>query len=155
MLPAVHYILTSCKVDKQASYSKHVTVFLSLNCLLIYWSCQQVATHQVTLAFPSIGGVYVPKQENEFVYAVLDELEHFLQRDFQKSMLLFPPLPSRLRYLIHKTTEKYPNLATFSVGEDWCKRVVVCYYQLRYDTFKISEFVLVMLFRASANPDLS
>lgn len=65
------------------------------------------------------------------MHAVFDELEHFFQRDIQKSVLLFPPLPSRLRYLIHKTTEKYPNLATFSVGEDWCKRVVVCYHQLR------------------------
>ncbi|XP_072238684.1 R3H and coiled-coil domain-containing protein 1 [Leuresthes tenuis] len=61
----------------------------------------------------------------------MDELEAYQQRSEGKSVLLFPPLPSRLRYLIHKTIEDLPELSTFSVGESWCRRVVVCHPELR------------------------
>ncbi|KAG9354725.1 hypothetical protein JZ751_001438 [Albula glossodonta] len=44
---------------------------------------------------------------------------------------MFPPLPSRLRYLIERTIEKYPSLCTFSVGKDWSRRMVVCQSHLR------------------------
>ncbi|KAM4613805.1 R3H and coiled-coil domain-containing protein 1 [Polymixia lowei] len=84
-----------------------------------------------TLAFPCFDGCYLPKQEAQFVHIVLEELDGYQQRCNRKSVLLFPPLPSRLRYLIHKTTEALPQLATFSVGEGWCRRVVVCYSELR------------------------
>ncbi|XP_053171320.1 R3H and coiled-coil domain-containing protein 1 [Scomber japonicus] len=60
----------------------------------------------------------------------MDELEAYQQKS-NKSVLLFPPLPSRLRYLIHKTTEDLPELSTFSVGESWCRRVVVCHTEIR------------------------
>ncbi|KAM4588261.1 R3H and coiled-coil domain-containing protein 1 [Odontesthes bonariensis] len=61
----------------------------------------------------------------------MDELEAYQQRSDGKSVLLFPPLPSRLRYLIHKTIEDLPELTTFSVGESWCRRVVICHSELR------------------------
>ncbi|XP_054640197.1 R3H and coiled-coil domain-containing protein 1 [Dunckerocampus dactyliophorus] len=86
-----------------------------------------------TLAFPWFDGVYLPKEENEFVHQVLDELETY-QKSIPKSVLLFPPLPSRLRYLIHRTIEDLPELTTFSVGESWWRRVVVCPLQLRGET---------------------
>ncbi|XP_019736029.1 R3H and coiled-coil domain-containing protein 1 [Hippocampus comes] len=83
-----------------------------------------------TLAFPCYDGVYLPKEEHEFVHQALDELETY-QKSSPKSVLLFPPLPSRLRYLIHKTVEELPELTTFSVGESWCRQVVVCPSELR------------------------
>ncbi|KAJ8388643.1 hypothetical protein AAFF_G00132080 [Aldrovandia affinis] len=92
----------------------------------------QTAVCSATLAFPCVNGCYLPKQENAFVHTVIEELEDFLQRDQQKRVLLFPPLPSRLRYLTHKTAENYPHLSTFSVGgEGWNRRVVVCFSHLR------------------------
>uniref|UniRef100_A0A667XY33 R3H domain-containing protein n=1 Tax=Myripristis murdjan TaxID=586833 RepID=A0A667XY33_9TELE len=79
------------------------------------------------MAFPCFDGSYLPKQESEFVHLVLDELAEYQHKSNHKSVLLFPPLPSRLRYLIHRTTEDMPNLTTFSIGESFCRRVVVCY----------------------------
>ncbi|XP_040014563.1 R3H and coiled-coil domain-containing protein 1 isoform X2 [Xiphias gladius] len=60
----------------------------------------------------------------------MDELETYQQKSNRKSVLLFPCLPSRLRYLIHKTIEDLPELTTFSIGESWCRRVVVCHSEL-------------------------
>ncbi|XP_061731286.1 R3H and coiled-coil domain-containing protein 1 [Nerophis ophidion] len=82
------------------------------------------------MALPCFDGVYLPKEENEFVLQVLNEVETY-QESSTDSVLLFPPLPSRLRYLIHRTIEDLPELTTFSVGESWWRRVVVCPWQLR------------------------
>ncbi|KAL3059004.1 hypothetical protein OYC64_011024 [Pagothenia borchgrevinki] len=84
-----------------------------------------------TLAFPCFDGLYLPKQENQFLHYVKEELETYIQKSNHKSVLLFPPLPSRLRYLIHRTVEDLPELSTFSVGDSWCRRVVVCHLELR------------------------
>uniref|UniRef100_A0A672HE64 R3H domain and coiled-coil containing 1 n=1 Tax=Salarias fasciatus TaxID=181472 RepID=A0A672HE64_SALFA len=75
------------------------------------------------MAFSCLDGVYLSKQENEFVHHVMDDLE---LKQLSALVLLFPPLPSRLRYLIHRTMEDVPELSTFSVGESWNRRVVVC-----------------------------
>lgn len=61
----------------------------------------------------------------------MDELETYQKKSNRKSVLLFPPLPSRLRYLIHKATEDLPEFTTFSVGENGHRRVVVCHSELR------------------------
>uniref|UniRef100_A0A8C1EXK2 R3H domain and coiled-coil containing 1 n=1 Tax=Cyprinus carpio carpio TaxID=630221 RepID=A0A8C1EXK2_CYPCA len=83
------------------------------------------------MALPCVNGCYLPKQETEFIHTVLEELDEFQKRNEQKSILLFPPVPSRLRFLIHQTCSNHPNLSTFSVGEACARRVVVCYSDLR------------------------
>ncbi|XP_046717339.1 R3H and coiled-coil domain-containing protein 1 isoform X1 [Silurus meridionalis] len=109
---------------------------MTLFCLIT--SQKLIETHNIavfstfgTLAFPCFDGSYLPKQESAFVHKVLEELDAFQHRDNQKSVILFPPLPSRLRFLIHKTAEKFPELCTFSVGEAWSRRVAVCCSELR------------------------
>uniref|UniRef100_A0A3B3U681 R3H and coiled-coil domain-containing protein 1-like n=1 Tax=Poecilia latipinna TaxID=48699 RepID=A0A3B3U681_9TELE len=92
-----------------------------------------------TLAFPCYDGIYLPKQENQFLHHVLDDLETYQQKRSLKNVLLFPPLPSRLRYLIHRTIEDIPDLTTFSVGESWCRRVVVCPSELRAESEEDSD----------------
>ncbi|XP_026162691.1 R3H and coiled-coil domain-containing protein 1 [Mastacembelus armatus] len=69
----------------------------------------------------------------------MDELEAYQKKSNHKSVLLFPPLPSRLRYLIHKTVEDLAEFTTFSIGESWYRRVVVCHSELRSETEEDSD----------------
>ncbi|XP_077581694.1 R3H and coiled-coil domain-containing protein 1 [Stigmatopora nigra] len=131
---------TACFSTDCAYDTLQLLAYIALSCcwLVFHIVCKFNIILLFTLAFPCYDGAYLPKQENEFINQVLDELETYQKRCSQ-SVLLFPTLPSRLRYLIHRTIEDLPELTTFSVGESSCRQVVVCPSEFRDEVQEDSD----------------
>lgn len=73
---------------------------------------------------------------------VIADLDHFLREATVKRVLLFPPVESRYRFLIHKTVEDFHSLASFSIGEGDSRQTVVCLVSSLFRTPKGQELLM-------------
>lgn len=73
---------------------------------------------------------------------MIDDLTFFLQQANINRVLLFPPVESRYRFLIHKTVEDFPTLTSFSIGEGNGRQTVVCLESSLQRTQKGQEMLM-------------
>lgn len=78
-----------------------------------------------------LGGRHLGPQDRQFVNTLFSELEQFQYQAPKDRALMFHPLGGFQRYLIHKVTEIFPKLTSFSIGDDQNRRTVVCFQSKR------------------------
>ncbi|XP_065344660.1 coiled-coil domain-containing protein R3HCC1L, partial [Cloeon dipterum] len=76
----------------------------------------------------ALGGRFLTLEDSQFLDLVIFDIETFRTASENcRRVLLFPPVNNYRRFLIHKTTEQFAELKTFSVGEGDARRTVVCF----------------------------
>jgi len=87
---------------------------------------------------------YLSCEDDEFVLKVDKDIRDYLINFAKNSVLLFPPVNSYRRFLIHKvcetiTANQTRALSTFSIGAGSQRRTVICHrYQLLVDLKNVS-----------------
>ncbi|KAK7476448.1 hypothetical protein BaRGS_00032283 [Batillaria attramentaria] len=95
----------------------------------ISWAQQhlrRLLRQQTTLAAHIFDNRYLNQHDSAFVDIVIEDLTDFLDKATVNRIFLFPPVESHYRFLIHKTVEDFPTLASFSIGEGEGRQTVVC-----------------------------
>lgn len=77
------------------------------------------------------GGRSLSAADRRFVSLLFGELEQFQYQAPKDRALMFHPLRGYERYLIHKVTEIFPKLTSFSIGDEATRRTVVCFKSKR------------------------
>lgn len=80
-----------------------------------------------------IGGRFLTAEDDDFVLKVDRDIRSYYLESSKNSVLLFPPVNSYYRFLIHKVCNSLANelsnsgLTTFSIGLGDHRRTIVCY----------------------------
>lgn len=80
--------------------------------------------------FLHLDGRYRKTNECNFLEQVDEELTKFVKNSKHNRVLVFPPLASQYRFLIHQLVGNYPALQTVSIGQGKERRTVV--YQVNH-----------------------
>lgn len=77
------------------------------------------------------GGRPLSEADRGFVLVLMRELEQFQSQAPKDRALMFHPLNGYQRYLIHRVTEIYPKLTSFTIESETKRRTVVCFKSKR------------------------
>lgn len=90
--------------------------------------------------FLHLDGRYRKTNECNFLEQVDEELTKFVKNSKHNRVLVFPPLASQYRFLIHQLVGNYPALQTVSIGQGKERRTVVYQGERRYGRFGAETF---------------
>ena len=95
--------------------------------------------------FLHLDGRYRKTNECHFLEQVEEELTKFVKNSKHNRVLVFPPLASQYRFLIHQLVGNYPALQTVSIGQGKERRTVVYRGERRYGRVRAETYVCVNL----------
>jgi predicted RNA-binding protein Jag len=70
--------------------------------------------------------------EDRYLTLVEKDLASFSRERSVNSVLIFPPLSPRFRFLIHKVVERWPELKSCSIGSEPKRRTVVYFEEIAH-----------------------